>query len=253
MTCKELNDILSDKECGTVGSPKFMNNKDFNIGGLVVGHREGRSKKGNDYGIITVADYSGQYEIFLMGNDLLNYGKYMREGLFIMVRGTIIDKKSMWSKFPVQHKAGEVLELGVKVSKIMLMNEVCEKMAETLTVKINLNTGVATAAKNVSVDADDIDEDSEKAINEVLDAFNKTMTSDVAAKMTALLKKKHLTESGEVDRDLSRGNMNLVFKFRVEGRWITVRSRKYRVAMSKQLEDFLREEKNRGVLDFSLN
>ncbi|MCM8871849.1 MAG: DNA polymerase III subunit alpha [Paludibacteraceae bacterium] len=251
MTCKKLNDTLSDKECGTVGSPKFMNNKDFNIGGLVVGHREGRSKKGNDYGIITVADYSGQYEIFLMGNDLLNYGKYMREGLFIMVRGTIIDKKSMWSKFPVQHKAGEVLELGVKVSKIMLMNEVCEKMAETLTVKINLSTGIAT--KNVSVDADDIDEDSEKAINEVLDAFSKTMTSDVAAKMTALLKKKHLTESGEVDRDLSRGNMNLVFKFRVEGRWITVRSRKYRVAMSKQLEDFLREEKSRGVLDFSLN
>ncbi len=251
MTCKKLNETLSDKECGTVGSPKFMNNKDFNIGGLVVGHREGRSKKGNDYGIITVADYSGQYEIFLMGNDLLNYGKYMREGLFVMVRGTIIDKKSMWSKFPVQHKAGEVLELGVKVSKIMLMNEVCEKMAETLTVKINLSTGIAT--KNVSVDADDIDEDSEKAINEVLDAFNKTMTSDVAAQMTALLKKKHLTESGEVDRDLSRGNMNLVFKFRVEGRWITVRSRKYRVSMSKQLEDFLREEKSRGVLDFSLN
>ena len=47
--------------------------------------------------------------------------------------------------------------------------------------------------------------------------------------------------------------MNLVFKFRVEGRWITVRSRKYRVSMSKQLEDFLREEKSRGVLDFSLN
>ena len=50
---------------------------------------------------------------------------------------------------------------------------------------------------------DDIDEDSEKAINEVLDAFNKTMTSDVAAQMTALLKKKHLTESGEVDERMS--------------------------------------------------
>ncbi|MBP5135887.1 MAG: hypothetical protein ILP23_00980, partial [Paludibacteraceae bacterium] len=253
MTCKDLNAILSDKECATVGSPSFVNNKDFNIGGLVVACREGQSKKGNNYGIITIADYSGQYEIFLMGKDLLEYGKYMREGLFVMVRGTIMDRRNIFNRFPVQAKKGEVVTLGVKVSKIMLMNEVCENMAETLTIKIVLSGNSYTKPTDVVVDADDVDIDSEKALNEVLDALNSAMTKEIAVKLTTLLKMKHTTESGEVDRDLSRGNLHLVFRFKVEGRWITVHSRKFRVAMSKQLEDFLREEKAQGTLDFALS
>ena len=45
------------------------------------------SKRGTNYGILKMEDYSGTTEFFLFGNNFINYGKFGVIGTPIMVRG----------------------------------------------------------------------------------------------------------------------------------------------------------------------
>lgn len=75
---KDLNNDIS----------KYQN-KDFTFGGMVTAAREGQSKNGNMYAVMTLSDYTDSKELFFFGNDYVNFSKFCKVGLFIMVKGSV--------------------------------------------------------------------------------------------------------------------------------------------------------------------
>jgi DNA polymerase III subunit alpha len=62
-------------------------NKDISIGGMVTNVKEGTTKTGKPYGVLTVQDYSGSVELFLMGDRLISYKPYFQENLHTLRKG----------------------------------------------------------------------------------------------------------------------------------------------------------------------
>ena len=61
--------------------------KELTMGGLVVDFQPRMGKKGNQFGIMKIEDYSGSYEFMLFGNKFVDYQKYGVPGFAIVVRG----------------------------------------------------------------------------------------------------------------------------------------------------------------------
>ena len=61
--------------------------KELTMGGLVVDFQNRMGKKGNQFGIMKIEDYSGSFDFMLFGNKFVDYQKYGMPGLAIVVRG----------------------------------------------------------------------------------------------------------------------------------------------------------------------
>ena len=61
--------------------------KELTMGGLVVDFQTRMGKKGGQFGILKIEDYSGSFEFMLFGNKFVDYKKYGELGLAIVVRG----------------------------------------------------------------------------------------------------------------------------------------------------------------------
>lgn len=113
-----LKDINNDIE-------KFRD-KDFTFGGMVTAARESTSKNGNPFSTLTLSDYTDSYELFFFGQDYVNFHKFCKTGLFIMVRGSV-----------KQRFNSELWEF--KVSQIELLSEIRNNMIKSVTVNIPLD------------------------------------------------------------------------------------------------------------------
>ena len=60
---------------------------ELTMGGLVVDFQIRTGKKGGQYGILKIEDYSGSFDFMLFGNKFVDYQKYGVPGLAIVVRG----------------------------------------------------------------------------------------------------------------------------------------------------------------------
>ncbi|WP_347839667.1 DNA polymerase III subunit alpha [uncultured Draconibacterium sp.] len=99
--------------------------KDFTFGGMVTAAREGQSKNGNMYAVMTLSDYTDSKELFFFGNDYVNFSKYCKVGIFIMVKGSV--KQRFNSDF-----------YEFKVNKIELLDDVRENYIKSITINIPL-------------------------------------------------------------------------------------------------------------------
>ena len=61
--------------------------KELTMGGLVVDFQIRTGKKGGQFGIMKIEDYSGSFDFMLFGNKFVDYQKYGVPGLAIVVRG----------------------------------------------------------------------------------------------------------------------------------------------------------------------
>ncbi len=61
--------------------------KELTMGGLVVDFQTRMGKKGGQYGILKIEDYSGSFEFMLFGNKFVDYQKFGIPGFAIVVRG----------------------------------------------------------------------------------------------------------------------------------------------------------------------
>lgn len=60
-----------------------QNGRRFRVGGLVTNSRTGVSKRGLEYGVFTLQDYSGSYEFFISGKNFLNNQGLIESGNFL--------------------------------------------------------------------------------------------------------------------------------------------------------------------------
>lgn len=134
-----LKDINNDIE-------KYIG-RDFAFGGMVTANREATSKNGNPFSTFTLSDYTDSIEFFLFGQDYVNFHKYCKTGLFLLVRGTV---KQRYNNASYEFKISQI-ELLSEVRKNyvksitlnlpvhILNNEVVERI-ETMTVNNKGNT-----------------------------------------------------------------------------------------------------------------
>ncbi len=61
--------------------------KEVTMAGIVTAVRTGQTKKAEPFGIFTIEDYDGSYEIGLFGKKYIEFSNYMRQGEFLFIRG----------------------------------------------------------------------------------------------------------------------------------------------------------------------
>ncbi len=101
-------------------------NKAYLAGGIVTDFREGFTKKGSQYGIIKMEDFTGVGEIPLFGKDYINFAKYGRIGLSLLVKVRMADL----------YKTGR---LSFKVDDISSLQEVTDDLIEKIDITIPIH------------------------------------------------------------------------------------------------------------------
>ena len=101
-----------------------LRNKELLLGGIVTGFREGMTKRGSPYGILTVEDFTGSGEIALFGNDYINYGKFGRLGMYLFIRAA------------VEPRSVHISTLDFKIRMITLLQDEKDKLIQKLNITL---------------------------------------------------------------------------------------------------------------------
>jgi len=103
-----------------------LNGRELTFVGMVTEARESFGKTGKPYSQITLTDYTDSYKCFFFAKDYVEFGKYCKPGLYLLVKGVVQNRFG-----------GDQIEF--KISRIELMEEVREKYFKSITVKIPLS------------------------------------------------------------------------------------------------------------------
>ncbi len=116
------NVSLSDLSAGIAQ----FKDKEVNIAGIVTASRQGITKKGHPFGIITIEDFTDSYELAFFGKDFVTYGSYFIEGLSIFISGVV--QQRQWPK--------DSVELEYRVKSMSLLSDVLEQRVKRITLTI---------------------------------------------------------------------------------------------------------------------
>jgi DNA polymerase-3 subunit alpha len=103
-----------------------LKNKELLLGGIVTGFREGSTKQGNPYGILTMEDFTGSGEIALFGKDYIDYAKFGKTGMYLFIKGKI-----------EQRKFGNALDFRIK--SISLLQDEKNKLVDKLNISLPID------------------------------------------------------------------------------------------------------------------
>ena len=92
------------------------------IGGMVTAFRDGMTKKGNPYGMITLEDYNGSHEFPLFGKNFDDYAKYMIKDMLLYIHAVVQVKGSDYRNQTPDPNVKPEIEL--KIMNIMPFKEV---------------------------------------------------------------------------------------------------------------------------------
>ena len=108
-------------------------NKEVSICGMMSNIQHRIAKNGNEFGIFTFSDYTDSMDIMVFGSDYMKYRHFMQENMFLNLKLNI-------SKKEFKDKEGNVTQGRVykNITNILLLNEIVEKQAEKMTVKIEV-------------------------------------------------------------------------------------------------------------------
>ncbi|MFY9153763.1 MAG: DNA polymerase III subunit alpha [Prolixibacteraceae bacterium] len=118
-----------------------LKGRELTFAGMVTEARESFGKTGKPYSNIVLTDYTDSYKMFFFAKDYVEYGKFCKPGLYLMVRGVVQNRFG-----------GEQLEF--KVNRIELMDELREKYFKSITVKMPLHAltnEVVTELENLTL------------------------------------------------------------------------------------------------------
>ena len=110
---------LSDRES--------LQGREILLGGIVTDVREGMTKKGSPYGVMKIEDFTGNAEIAFFGNDYVEYNRYLRLGMYLLIRARVEEHR--WKKG----------ELDLKVNSIRLLQEEKDKLIEKISITVPIH------------------------------------------------------------------------------------------------------------------
>ncbi|MDR0756994.1 MAG: DNA polymerase III subunit alpha [Tannerella sp.] len=71
------------------GDLEALKGRDLLLGGIVTGFREGMTKNGKPYMILKIEDFTGSGEIPLFGNDYIEYSKYGKPDMYLLINASV--------------------------------------------------------------------------------------------------------------------------------------------------------------------
>lgn len=118
-----------------------LKGREMTFAGMVTEARESFGKTGKPYSNIILTDYTDSYKMFFFGKDYVEYGKFCKPGLYLMVRGVVQNRFG-----------GDQIEF--KVNRIELMDELREKYFKSITIKMplpSLTSEIVTELENLTL------------------------------------------------------------------------------------------------------
>jgi DNA polymerase-3 subunit alpha len=103
--------------CGVDRIEEFKN-RDISVAGMIANVQiRTAAKSGNPFALFNLEDYDSSLPMALFGEDYLKYASYLREGMYVFIRG----------KVTLRYKTEDQWEL--KPTSIQLLGDITEKMA----------------------------------------------------------------------------------------------------------------------------
>lgn len=104
---------------------EVLKGRDLTFAGMVTDSLEAIGKTGNHYCKMTLTDYTDSYTFFFFGKDYVEFSKYCKKGLFLMVKGQVQERFK-----------SDILEF--KIRNIELLDEVRKNNIKSVTLQLPL-------------------------------------------------------------------------------------------------------------------
>lgn len=117
--CTEIEKLNSDMA--------RFNGREVMIGGIITSIREGKTKTGKDFGILTIEDYSGTMELPFFGRDYTDYRRFFINETAIYIKGKVQPK---WGR--------EGNELSFGINNIDLLESITQNAIHSITLLIDI-------------------------------------------------------------------------------------------------------------------
>ena len=109
--------------------------KELKLGGMINAFRTGTTKKGHPFGAFVLEDFEGNHEFMLFGNDYIEFSKYLKKDLCVLVQGRVQERK-FWKES--EKPVAPVLEF--KISRMTLLSELDSSLLEKLVITMPLES-----------------------------------------------------------------------------------------------------------------
>lgn len=103
-----------------------LSDKELTFGGMVTAVRKGITKNGRPYGVVTLEDFSGAFEIPLFGKDWASWGTYMDLG------------NTLYIKARYQPRQWDATKMDLCIEHIDFLADVKDSLVEKITISISL-------------------------------------------------------------------------------------------------------------------
>lgn len=110
-----------------IADKESLTGKELLLGGIVTDVREGITRNGKPYMIVKIEDFSGNGEIPLFGNDYIEYSKYCKAGMYLLIKAA------------VQPRQWKESELDFKMKSIQLLQDVKDDLVHKIHLSISIN------------------------------------------------------------------------------------------------------------------
>jgi len=104
--------------------------REISCGGIVTSWREGTSKAGNPYGILTLEDYSGKHEFAFFGPAFPQWSGFGKEGMYLYIQGKYQPKRFV-------REVHNIFDVEFNIGSIRLLNQVADDLLESLVVMLD--------------------------------------------------------------------------------------------------------------------
>ncbi|WP_106831734.1 DNA polymerase III subunit alpha [Parabacteroides pacaensis] len=104
-----------------------LRGREILMGGIVTNFREGMTKTGKPFGILKVEDFTGSGEIALFGNDYIEYSKFGKMGMYLLISATVQPRK--WNEN----------ELDLRIGSIKLLSDEKDALIEKITITLSVH------------------------------------------------------------------------------------------------------------------
>jgi DNA polymerase-3 subunit alpha len=109
-----------------ISNREELKGRELIVGGIVTGVREGMTKNGKPYMIVTIEDFTGTGEVPLFGSDYMDYGKYGKPGMYLLIKASILPRQ--WKES----------ELDFRIKSIQQLPDVKDTLIEKITISLSI-------------------------------------------------------------------------------------------------------------------
>ena len=124
--------IILDYVCNTrmieFNNKEALLDREILAGGIVSGFREGTTKTGNPYGILKIEDYSGSAEVPLFGPNYLDYAKYGRNGMYLLINAKVVQRNRNQTNF-----------YDIQINSIKLLQDEMNNLIENICISVPIH------------------------------------------------------------------------------------------------------------------